>query len=255
MLYCGCPVTIWKTCSKGEKSFKEVRNRDEVSTLYDPFNPWHVLSVQCFPDWHADSNVHETKHHYVNGPDVFLATLLAEYRDATKRFRELSRAVVELATPSKKVVFDPEFRDDLLFEHGDFRWSRRYFWAAQVLQILIEEIQAMITAYEETFTEEFWKGEHKTLFFGAADVSARYQNFRKKIAHTQKGFEKELGTLREILKKCNADQKYIRMLREWLFSGTSVLESRSARKQDYNIKLLTLVTIIFLPLMCKSLCS
>ena len=52
-----------------------------------------------------------------------------------------------------------------------------------------------------------------------------------------------------MLKRCNNDQKHIRMLREWLFSGTSVLESRAARKQDYNIKLLTVVTIIFLPLM------
>ena len=228
---------------------RKSKRRDEVSALYDPFNPWHVLSLQCFPDWHSDTNVHETKHHYVNGPDAFLATLLNEYKDATKRFKELSKSIVDLATPPKEVVFNAHLRDDLLFEHGDFMWSRRYFWAAQALQILAEEIQAMITAYEDTFTSEFWAGEHKTLFVGTADVSARYNNFRKKIAHTHKGFEKEIKGLREVLQKCNSDQKHIRMLREWLFSGTSVLESRAARKQDYNIKLLTVVTIIFLPLM------
>ena len=107
----------------------------------------------------------------------------------------------------------------------------------------------MITTHQDTFTEEFWAGDHKTLFVGTADISARYNNFRKKIAHTHKGFETEISALKEVLKKCNSDQKHIRMLREWLFSGTSVLESRSARKQDYNIKLLTLVNIVFLPLM------
>ena len=228
---------------------RKSKKRDEVSILYDPFNPWHVLSLQCFPDWHSNTDAHETKHHYVNGPDAFLMTLLSEYRDATKRFKELSQSIVNLATPPKEVVFNAHFRDDLLFEQGDFRWSRRYFWAAQALQILAEEIQDMITAYKDTFTPEFWAGEHKTLFVGTADVSARYNNFRKKITHTQKGFEKEIKALEDVLKRCNNDQKHIRMLREWLFSGTSVLESRAARKQDYNIKLLTVVTIIFLPLM------
>lgn len=30
---------------------RKSKKRDQVSTLYDPFNPWHVLSLQCFPDW------------------------------------------------------------------------------------------------------------------------------------------------------------------------------------------------------------
>ena len=107
----------------------------------------------------------------------------------------------------------------------------------------------MITAYKETFTDEFWAGDHKTLFAGTAEVSARYNNFRKKIAHTHKAFNQVIQELEEIRTRCGKDQKYIIRLREWLFSGTSVLESRSARKQDYNIKLLTLVTIAFLPLM------
>ena len=115
---------------------RKSKKRHEVSALYDPFNPWHVLSLQCFPDWHSELNLHETKHHYVNGPDAFLAALLSEYRDATKRFRELSKHIVDLATPPKEVVFNADLRDDLLFEHGDFKWSRRYFWAAQALQIL-----------------------------------------------------------------------------------------------------------------------
>ena len=228
---------------------RKSQKRDQVSALYDPFNSWHVISLQCFPDWSSETNLHETKHHYVNGPDAFLATLLNEYRDATKRFKQLSKCVVDLATAPKEVMFNEELRDDLLFEHSDFLWSGRYFWAAQALQILAEEIQAMIAAYEDTFTEEFWAGEHKTLFVGTADVSARYSNFRNKINHTHKGFEKEIRALRNVLKKCNSDQKHITRQREWLFSGTSVLESRSARKQDYNIKLLTVVTIIFLPLM------
>ena len=92
------------------KSRSRKSKKQETSTIYDPFNPWHVLSLQCFPDWHGENDLHETKHHYVNGPDAFLATLLNEYRDATKRFKALSRRVVDLATPPKEVVFDANLR-------------------------------------------------------------------------------------------------------------------------------------------------
>ena len=75
------------------------------------------------------------------------------------------------------------------------------------------------------------------------------------MGHSRKLLEKEIDNLREILRTCVREQKDIEKLREWLFAGTSVQESRKAVEQaaitvnqGYNIKLLTLVTIFFLPL-------
>ncbi|KPI43435.1 uncharacterized protein AB675_7171 [Cyphellophora attinorum] len=228
----------------------------EHSHVYDPFAPWHVITVQNFPDWNSSMDLHETNHHYVNGPDAFLVTLLHEYRDAAKRFRELAAKVTHFTMPARKAMFDDRLRDELLFESGDFVFTRRYFWASQTLGILSEEVDAMVNTYRDTFTDEVWAGEHRTLFPGAASTSARFANWRKKMVHTRKQFDAVITTLLSIQRTINKEQKEIKNLREWLFSGTSVQESRQAVKQalitveqGYNIKLLTLVTIFFLPLM------
>ena len=228
---------------------------EAVSHVYDSFAPWHVLSIQCFPDWHSEEHQHETRHHYVNGPDAFLLTLLQEYKDAAKRFRKMAKRIAELATPPSEVIFNHAMRDEMLFEEGDFIWTRRYFWASQTLGILVDDIEEMIAMYKETFTEQVWSGEHKTLFPGPAETSARYSNWRKKMASHRKHFEVEINHLKDVRTLCLNEQKDVKGLREWLFSGTSVHESREAVnqarvtvQQGVNIKWLTLVTIFFLPL-------
>lgn len=70
-----------------------------VGQIYDPFAPWRVLSIQCFPDWKSTVDVHEQNRHYVNGTEAFLVTVLAEYRDAQKRLREINDRIVALVTP------------------------------------------------------------------------------------------------------------------------------------------------------------
>ncbi|OCT48370.1 Mg2+ transporter protein CorA-like/Zinc transport protein ZntB [Cladophialophora carrionii] len=226
-----------------------------LGNVYDPFAPWHVLSIQCFPDWNSNVDAHDHNHHYCNGPDAFLATLLSEYRDAIKRFKVVHKKIQGLATPPNSSIFDSALRDELLFENNRFTYSRRYFWASQTLGLLSNEIRDMIATYKDTFTDEFWTGEHKTLFPGTKDQSPRYNNWRKKLVHTRRQFEKEMSHLEEVFQTFQDQQKQIKNLREWLFSGTSVLESREAVsmakitvEQGYNIRLLTLVTLFYLPL-------
>jgi hypothetical protein len=231
------------------------KNKTGVGKVQDPFAPWTVLSIQCFPDWNHTVDTHETAHHYVNGPDAFMITLLSEYKDAAKRFKIVFKKIQGLATPPNRSIFDSQLRDELLFENNKFTYSRRYFWASQTLALLANEIKDMLAAYKETFTDDFWTGEHKTLFPGTKEQSARYSNWRKKMQHTRKIFEKEIAELEEVYSTFQEQQKQIKALREWLFSGTSVLESREAVsmakitvEQGYNIRLLTLVTLFYLPL-------
>ena len=67
--------------------------------MYGPWSPWHVLNIQCYPDWKSETESHDSTKHYVNGPEAFLYTLLVEYKDAQKRFEELCNRVTKLATP------------------------------------------------------------------------------------------------------------------------------------------------------------
>ena len=87
----GNPVSIVKSKSR--------RSIQRAAHVYDPFAPWKVLNIQCYPDWKSTVDGHEANRHYVNGPEAFLVTLLIEYRDAQKRFLEINKRIVALATP------------------------------------------------------------------------------------------------------------------------------------------------------------
>ena len=89
---------------------KSRRAAQKVGQVYDPFAPWRVLSIQCFPDWKSTVDGHESNRHYVNGPEAFLLTLLVEYRDAKKRFLEINKRIMALATPPVRYLF-PSYID------------------------------------------------------------------------------------------------------------------------------------------------
>jgi hypothetical protein len=83
-------------------AIRKVRNpsRRAVNThgfAYDPWSSWQVLNLQCYPDWNASMDVHDTTRHYVNGVEAFLVTVLGEFRDAQKRFEKVYK--VSCPTP------------------------------------------------------------------------------------------------------------------------------------------------------------
>lgn len=68
----------------------------------------------------------------------------------------------------------------------------------------------------------------------------------------KKDFERQLKSLDKVFEENDDRRKEIRTLRDQLFSGTSVLESRKSVElsevtilQGHNIKLLTLVCCLF----------
>lgn len=145
-------------------------------------------------------------------------------------------------------MFKEAVRDLLLFEDEKYTYSRRYFWAFQTLATMNDKIQDMIVAYRDTFTDDVWTGKNKLLWPGAEDQSSRFKNFRRKMANLRRDFENEIRQLEQVQDQNAREQKDIKSLREQLFSGTSVLETRKSLEQGQNIKLLTLVSIFFLPL-------
>ena len=145
-------------------------------------------------------------------------------------------------------MFKEAVRDLLLFEDERYTYSRRYFWAFQTLATMNDKIEDMIAAYKETFTDDVWTGKNKILWPGAEDQSSRFKNFRRRMANLRRDFEIEIRQLEHVRDQNTREQKDIKSLREQLFSGTSVLESRKSLEQGQNIKLLTLVSIFFLPL-------
>lgn len=116
-------------------------------------------------------------------------------------------------------------------------------------------IKTLIDTFEDTFTEDVWDGKHSTLWPLLDEDSMRNEFSRRRLKKIRVLFEREIRSLRILIRENNERRQEIHGLRDQLFSGTSVLESRRSVdlatitiQQGHNIKLLTLVSIFFLPL-------
>jgi hypothetical protein len=192
--------------------------------------------------------VHDSTKHYVNGPEAFLHTLLAEFQDAEKRFSHLYKKISKLVIPPSELMFNGELRDKLLFEDKYFTYSRRYFWGYQTLGVMRDGIKAIIDSYKKTFKEEVWEGKHRTLWPMIDEKSSRNVHWKERMVKLKKSFERIITELDSLWEEIDERRKEIRTLRDQLFNGTSVLESRKSVElsevtilQGHNIKLLTLV--------------
>lgn len=65
----------------------------------------------------------------MNGPEAFLMTLRAEFKDAQKRLMEVYNRISDLVRSPPEFTFKHSVRDRLLFEDDNFTYIRRYFWA------------------------------------------------------------------------------------------------------------------------------
>lgn len=245
--------------SLGGNHIKKVKNHSRQATnphgfVYDPFAPYQVLKLECFPDWKSTHN-HDSAKHYVNGVEAFLVTLLGEFRCAQQRFEAIYKEVSNMILPPSDFMFDLEVRDKLQFEDEKYTYTRRYFWAYQTLGIINDAIKAIIDGYEDTLVEDVWDGKHRTLWPLLDESSQRNQYYKKKMAALRSKFEVEMTNFRTLVRENDERRREIRGLREELFSGTSIRESRNSVKntevtieQGKNIKLLTVVSMCFLPL-------
>jgi Mg2+ and Co2+ transporter CorA len=145
-------------------------------------------------------------------------------------------------------MFDVKLRDKLLFEDSHFTYSRRYFWAYNTLGVINEGIKAMIAAYVDTFTADFWAGRHQILWPLKEISSPEAVNYLEKMNEVKREIDHAVDDLRKAMDKNERTRKEIANLREQLFAGSSVRESRRAVEQGDNIKILTGVSMLFLPL-------
>ncbi|KAJ6441218.1 NADPH oxidase [Purpureocillium lavendulum] len=225
------------------------RERVREGFLFDTFGPWHLLSIQSFPDdQHTVRGEDFQLKSFYNGPYAFLDLLISEYRDAGKRNLILHDRITKLITPPTEFMFDRRLRDKLLFEDKHFTYIRRYFWAYNTLAVINTGIKAMVAAYADTFTDDFWAGTHPLLWPHPAPASPEGLAYRDKMAVLRRELDKVVAELAEVLRRNERTRKEIENLRDQLFSGSSIKESRRAIDQGDNIQILTMISMVFLPL-------
>ncbi|KAF1956502.1 hypothetical protein CC80DRAFT_412723 [Byssothecium circinans] len=128
----------------------------------------------------------------------------------------------------------PEEYVHLLYDEASFPRSRFYFWAIGCL-----------SAFEENLTTNI----HQLRAFRKAHAEGvgYYQSspFAKSLGESLNPTFEDLEDIAEqIRKKLGA----LRALRDGLFSASGVMESRQSRMLGENVRLLTFVSIFFLPL-------
>ncbi|KAF7518516.1 hypothetical protein G7054_g13437 [Neopestalotiopsis clavispora] len=230
---------------------KKRKSKAEQGKIYDSFAPWQLLNIQCFPDDVHVMRSEDSQATFCSGPLAFLDALVMEYRDAVKRNIDLADVITKLITPPVTFMFDDRLRDKLLFEDKHFTYSRRYFWAYNSLAVINDGIKSMINAYTDTFTKEFWAGKHSTLFPHPdhdTPNSPEYLAYIAKLRPLRHELETAVALLHQVHAKNEATRQEIKSLRDQLFSGSSVKESRRAIEQGDNIKVLTSLSMIFYPL-------
>lgn len=91
-----------------------------------------------------------------------------------------------------------------------------------------ESIKAIIDAYDDTFTDDVWQGKDHTIWPLKEEETQRSQYYKKKLANLRKKFEIEMDRLKAVVRENSERREEIKGLREELFSGTSIQESRKS---------------------------
>ncbi|KAI1098319.1 hypothetical protein F4804DRAFT_128427 [Jackrogersella minutella] len=136
--------------------------------------------------------------------------------------------------------------DELLFDDDTFSRSRRYFWAVDSLQVFIAQIDDTIRQWDNfweakqdmirTFEEVWWQRiNSQPKVYRASDEDLEY-------------VREQTSRLKDFKEQFTMFQDRTHALRNGLFSASGVIESRAATRLGENVKLLTYVSIFYLPL-------
>ena len=111
-----------------------------------------------------------------------------------------------------------------------------------------KEIEDMITAYAQSLTDAVWKGEHKYIWPGVAEMGSKFRAWRQRMLSIRSDFEFEITQLQTLRHSNGRLQDSVHALRNQVFTGLALEESKESVRQGNSIKFFTIVTIIFLPL-------
>ncbi|EAW19319.1 uncharacterized protein NFIA_092800 [Aspergillus fischeri NRRL 181] len=160
-------------------------------------------------------------------------------------------------------IFDPELHDRFLFDDASFSRSRYYFW-------LMDSLEGFTSAVSDTIHEweVYWWARKDVFEDYEAFYLDKWRNTKvelgspkppqepPRLENSVKRVETHVGRLREILSRLEILRDRTMTLRDGLFNASTVIESRAATQLGENVKLLTYVSIFYLPLSyCAALWS
>src|SRR3569833_3330534 len=131
-------------------------------------------------------------------------------------------------------MFDPKLRDKLLFEDSNFTFSRRYFWAYNTLGVVNEGIKAMIAAYFDTFTADFWAGRHRVLWPLENPGSAEAGEYLRLLANLREEISRAVDDLHKVFDRNERTRKDKANQREQHNTSNNEQENHQTDEQGDN---------------------
>lgn len=156
------------------------------------------------------------------------------------RWQQAIEAVNSCIHTSSDIIFAADHLD-LLSDDPQFSRSKTYFWALQAYKMFDEKL---------TITIATWTDFRENKLRWVNDGKFTDEDWTQNVGQIQKSID-ELHNKRHFIRSKSEE---VRHLREGLFGASSLFDSRTAVRQGDNIRLLTWITILFLPLtFCTSI--
>ncbi|KAG2421847.1 hypothetical protein HFD88_005823 [Aspergillus terreus] len=210
---------------------------------------WTMICLTPTSFWPTEAS-------YSDQSAPFLATQSLQYvartlRDVCQRWRTILEAL-ENVVDNRTFFQDPENWGDSLFDDDAFSTSKKYFWAINFLHEFLHLIDDNIIQWEQ----------YRKAYVDAEIRVSRPED-DKYVKQSNKALEtyeiqatKACSELRSLRQAFSEKLEQVKVMRDGLFNASAVMETRASTRLGQNMKLLTFVSIFFLPLsFCMSIWS
>lgn len=230
-------LNICRGSSSVALQFEDNGSEDHAPTMA---NPWRLLINSC------EQQAPQPLPSLLSGVQAYLWGINQELTGVRRALRNISIQISAIAVPSDDFLFDRELRESVLFEDESYTNSRTYFWALQSLRIINDCIDSILTSWEISNTSRILRAEQDAVRLPhkpADDDTGK----RKAIISSLMAIESQIQQLKNLIKENGAKQEEIIALRDGLFNASAVLEARTTVTQGNNIRILTYISMLFLP--------
>ncbi|KIX03687.1 uncharacterized protein Z518_07240 [Rhinocladiella mackenziei CBS 650.93] len=163
---------------------------------------------------------------------------------AAARWHDVLQELDELVD-SGDALREPDRLQDILFDDNAFSISKRYFWAINVVHEIVNLLDDNIqkwALYQKTAV---------TPFRQTGCVPGEVEDWQEKAQATLRRADQEAADacteLKRLRQAFQEKLERITVMRDGLFNASAVMESRASTQLGENVKLLTFVSIFFLP--------
>ncbi|KAF1971535.1 hypothetical protein BU23DRAFT_175457 [Bimuria novae-zelandiae CBS 107.79] len=231
--------------------------RSERSEISDTFRPWNILVLPAMPrlrNWREDQPLKDTR--FANSAEAWAWAIWNEHNLAYDEMYNLFSNISDKVSPPKDFMYNLNHIDKLIFDDENYTKSKLYFWAYQSLEIIQSKVMTIIRRWIQ------YRPHLEPTQLGRVGKRGRMALHIARMQRLIDDMDACIEDFRDFVKDCKAKQHEIAALRDGLFNGSAVLESRNSLRtadqsleqtktaiaQGENIKVLTLVSIFFLPL-------